>query len=183
MTTGPFAQDGQVFVTATPNAYVNSACVSGKCFEGNAGGLVWKQTVTVTASTTYRFSAFAAVRSDGGATSKLSLRVDGADITPVFSQNGPAPAPWVPFGATFTTGPAQTSVLLAVSNAYLGGPGNGFLLDELALVREASTCALAPPEGAACGNGTVGALEGCDDANTAAADGCSPTCAVEAGFD
>ena len=168
---GPFAQDGQVFVTATPNTYVNGKCVSGKCLDGNAGGVVWRQTVAVTPSTEYRFGAFAAVRTDGGgsATSKLSLRVDGADITPVFDKDGPPPAPWLPFGATFTTGDAQTSVVLEVYNAYLANPGNGFVLDELALVRAPSACtATSSPDAGGDPVADAGSVE--SDAGTTEAD-------------
>ncbi len=148
------AQDGSLSVVAAPNPYVTNECVFGSCLDGNGGGTVWRQTVTVLPGTSYTFSAFVAVRSDGDASSILTLRVDGVDVTPAFDQLSSAPAPWGVLSATFVATAAQ--VELSVYNAYAGGPGNGFAMDELSLVRGPSVCVALPGEDMGTGESDAG---------------------------
>lgn len=140
--TGAAAAPGEVRTTETPHPRVNGACVRGRCLEGNAGGVVWRQEVSLQPATSYRFSAFAAVRSEGESTARLTLRVDGADVTPVFANDAPAPAPWAAFGAVFTTRANQAAAVLEVYNA---NAASAFNLDELALVRVPSVCVTSGP--------------------------------------
>ena len=79
------------------------------------------------------------------------------------------PSPTTPARVTFPVTANQTYSLFvdSKSSGTTGVPSGGLYTVELTL---------AP---ATCGNGVLEAPEGCDDGNTTAGDGCSPTCTLE----
>lgn len=170
------AGDGQISVVNSPNPYVTNTCVSGMCVEVNGGGTVWRQTVALTTGQTYTFGAYLAVRADGNATARATLRVDGQDITAEFAGAATNPAPWVFFSGSFVA--SANTAELSIYNAYLGSAGNGWAIDEVSLVSGPSMCACVPQcNGLQCGDDMCGGSCGsCSAGQSCSAGACVVAC-------
>lgn len=170
------AQDGEISVVSLPNSYITNACLSGMCAEVNGGGSVWRQTISVTVGQTYTFGAYLAVREDGGATARVTLQADGQDITAEFAGAAANPAPWTFFSGTFVA--TASTVELSIYNAYLGGTGNGWAIDEISLTSGPSACFCVPQcNGVACGDDMCGGSCGsCPSGRSCSAGACVVAC-------
>ena len=171
--------DGFYHVTSSP--YHSCTCDGGQglCLALNGGGgAVWSQTLTgLQPETTYTVSARHALKGENNPIneSELNLVVDGVTLASASPVTSVTPIPYETITATFTTAAGQTTAVVEFTNPVLVGAGNDAVLDTIS-VTGPSVCS--PP----CGDALIGAGEGCDDGNTDDGDGCSATCAIEAGW-
>lgn len=90
---------------------------------------VWCQTVTVSPSTQYEFSAwFTSVVS--GTPAQLNFSLDGVATGSVFTLNSTV-CNWTRYAQTWTSGPTQTTVSLCITSQSTAGGGNDFAIDDI----------------------------------------------------
>ncbi len=97
----------------------------------NANDIVWSQTITVTANTSYNFSSWVASteNTSSGSEALLQFSINGSLIGPVFH----APltgGTWANFFVNWNSGTATTAVITIVDQNISGG-ANDFALDDI----------------------------------------------------
>ncbi len=90
---------------------------------------VWCQTITVTPSTQYEFSAwFTSVV--GGSPAQLNFSVGGGTLGSIFTLNSTV-CNWTRYAQTWTSGATQTSASICITSQSTAGGGNDFAIDDI----------------------------------------------------
>jgi hypothetical protein len=142
---GVFTQPGDFGLTTNPSTGFTNPYTSYTDHTGDATGLmliadgynpgvdVWAETVTVSPSTAYVFTAWVASAYVANP-ARLGLFSNGQQIGTSFSAPSTAGL-WTEWTAFLTTGPADSNISLSIQDLNLNvfGAGNDFTLDDLAL--------------------------------------------------
>jgi gliding motility-associated-like protein len=90
---------------------------------------VWCQTIAVSPATTYVFSAwFTSVVSSNPAS--LNFSINGTTVGSVFNLSTTT-CNWQSYFQVWTSGPAQTSATICITNQNIAGGGNDFAIDDI----------------------------------------------------
>jgi hypothetical protein len=147
---GVFTQPGEFGLTTNPSTGFTNPYTSYTEHTGDSAGLmliadgynpgvnVWSESVTVSPSTAYVFTAWVASAYFANPAS-LGLFSNDQQIGTSFSAPSTAGL-WTEWTALLTTGPADSQISLSIQDLNLNvfGAGNDFTLDDLALNRAAT---------------------------------------------
>ena len=139
--TGSNSTEGQYTVTATPSSF-NGAFFNGGDHTSGTGKMmvingatsgspaVWRQTITVTALTTYQFRGFVATAVAGGP-AVLNLKINGFQMgSSITAPNGVGT--WIQWDQSFTP-LVNSTATLEIINSNLSTFPNDFYLDDLSV--------------------------------------------------
>ncbi len=147
-TPGSLTSPTEEGVTAHPSSYggiwpdpplpagsANMLAVDGHT---TAGKTVWKETLDVCPNQTYKFSFMVATLLSPAAAS-IQVKIPSSVSPTTLTGFGSTPGAWNSYSFTWTSGPAQTSATITITDLNITPGGNDFAIDNISFRRSANT--------------------------------------------